>query len=101
MASEQALQSKVIKLIEKDYNGYVVNGQFTRKGTPDLICCVNSLFVAFEVKLPTTRDTLTPIQQAHIDLIRASNGHAYMISSTDEVKAILDDLLGVTVEMEI
>ena len=102
MASEQFLQSSIIKLIEQDYNGYcvkIITGN--KSGQPDLVCCIDSYFVGLEVKLPGTRDTLSELQKAHLQLIKDSKGISAMVSSTDEVRAILDDLLGIETEYEV
>jgi len=102
MASEQQLQRSIAKLIETKYKGYcVVTIETSRSGTPDIICCVDSHFIALEIKLPGREATLKPLQQAHIDLIRRSNGIAHMVTSTQQVESILDHLLGIETEFEV
>lgn len=62
---------------------------FSRAGTPDVLACVNGRFVAIEVKQPGGR--VSPLQIAHIKLIRQAGGVAFVAYSLDEVKRILQD----------
>ena len=60
---------------------------FSRAGTPDVLACVNGRFVAIEVKQPGGR--VSPLQMAHIKLIRQSNGTAFVAYSLEDVKYVL------------
>ena len=60
---------------------------FSKAGTPDIIACLRGRFVAIEVKQPGGR--VSPLQMAHIKLIRQSNGTAFVAYSLDDVKHIL------------
>lgn len=67
-------------------------GAYGTAGLPDLICCINGRFVAFEVKTPTGK--LTKLQEITIQRIQEAKGTAYKVTSVDEVKTILDSLEG-------
>ncbi|GHU35934.1 hypothetical protein FACS1894105_05450 [Clostridia bacterium] len=57
---------------------------------PDIICCLNGRFVAFEVKTPS--GTLTKLQEITLQRINAAKGDAYKVTSVDEVTAIVNNL---------
>lgn len=99
--TEQAIQKNIIRLLEKNYNAYVVKVQVASKsGVPDLLCCVNGKFVAFEVKRPNSKTQVTKLQEYNLRKIRESKGHALVVWSTqmvsDYLKAyVLEDYYGV------
>lgn len=57
---------------------------FSKAGTPDIVACVKGTFVAIEVKQPG--GVVSALQAAHIELIRKSNGLAFVAYSLDDVK---------------
>ena len=65
-------------------------GQFGTSGLPDIICCLNGRFIAFEVKTPTGK--LTKLQETTIHKINAANGNACKVTSLQEVKEIIKNL---------
>ncbi|MDL2318172.1 VRR-NUC domain-containing protein [Eubacteriales bacterium OttesenSCG-928-A19] len=65
-------------------------GMYGSAGLPDIICCYRGRFVAFEVKTPSGR--LTKLQEATIRKINEAKGHAYKVTSLEEVKEILHTL---------
>jgi len=65
-------------------------GAMGTAGIPDIICCLNGRFVAFEVK--TEAGKLTKLQEATITKIKAAKGEAYKVTSLAEVKEILKNL---------
>jgi len=65
-------------------------GQFGTAGLPDIICCINGRFMAFEVKTPVGK--LTKLQEITIQKINAANGKAYKVTSLQEVKEIIQNL---------
>ena len=66
-------------------------GMYGTAGLPDIIACLNGRFVAFEVKTPS--GTLTKLQSAMIQRIKESKGEAFKVTSVDEVKAIVENLI--------
>lgn len=65
-------------------------GMYGTAGIPDIICCINGLFVAFEVKQPSGK--LTKLQEITMKRIRRAKGKAYKVTSVKDVISILDDL---------
>jgi hypothetical protein len=65
-------------------------------GLPDIICCLNGRFVAFEVKRPAgdgrPAGRLTTLQESTIAKINAAKGRAYKVTSLQEVKEIVQNL---------
>jgi hypothetical protein len=68
-------------------------GAYGSSGLPDIICCLSGRFVAFEVKRPACcghpAGRLTKLQESAIARINDAKGHAYKVTSLDEVKEIL------------
>ena len=62
-------------------------GMYGTAGIPDIIACIEGGFYAFEVKTDTGKTTA--LQDATIRKIKNCGGHAYVVRSVDEVKAIL------------
>ena len=62
-------------------------GMYGTAGIPDIIACIDGGFYAFEVKTDTGKTTA--LQDATIRKIKNCGGHAYVVRSVDEVKAIL------------
>jgi len=85
---ESRFQSNVIRFLNEQ-GVWVVNiwgGGYQRAGIPDLLCCVNGLFVAVELKTESGRTS--PLQDYNIEGIRKSNGHAIVLrpSGFDDFK---------------
>lgn len=64
--------------------------EYGRAGLPDIICCINGRFVAFEVKTPSGK--LCKLQETMIQRIRRAKGEAYKVTSVEEVREILQNL---------
>lgn len=64
-------------------------GMYGTAGIPDIICCHDGRFYAFEVKTQTGRPTA--LQEATIRKIRAAGGTALVVRSVEEVRAIIED----------
>jgi len=60
---------------------------YSTAGLPDIICCINGMFVAFEVK--TEDGVATDLQKATLSRIRNAGGTAHVVRSLDEVKNVL------------
>lgn len=67
-------------------------GMYGTAGIPDIICCINGRFVAFEAKVPG--NVPTKLQDLTIRKIRNSGGIAAVVYSLEEVKASVDEVLG-------
>ncbi|MDE5600147.1 MAG: VRR-NUC domain-containing protein [Oscillospiraceae bacterium] len=65
-------------------------GIYGTSGIPDIICCINGLFVAFEVK--TEKGKLSKLQEITIGKIKKAKGKAYKVTSVEEVKDIVEQI---------
>lgn len=65
-------------------------GMYGTAGLPDIICCYQGHYVAFEVKTPVGK--LTRLQEATLRRITAAKGVAHKVTSVDEVKDIIMSL---------
>lgn len=54
------------------------------KGLPDLICCVEGLFVGLEVKTPQTLRNVSTHQLLKRDEIAAAGGRWFVVASVDD-----------------
>jgi len=67
----------------------VHGGPFQQAGLPDLIGCVNGLFIALEVKHPDQSHPVSKIQQHIIDRITAAGGTAAVVESVEDALYVL------------
>ena len=65
-------------------------GIYGTAGIPDIICCLQGRFIAFEVKTPSGK--LTKIQEITIQRIQRAKGYAFKVTSVDEVREIIQNL---------
>lgn len=78
---------RYLKTVPKCFSWKEHGGMYGTAGIPDIITCVDGQFFAFEVKTPTGKTTA--LQDATIRKILAAGGHAYVVRSAAEVRAIL------------
>jgi Holliday junction resolvase len=65
-------------------------GMYGTAGIPDIICCIDGRFVAFEVKTDTGK--LTKLQETTIAKIQKAKGKAFKVTSVQETKSLLEHL---------
>jgi hypothetical protein len=73
--TEKQLQRKVIKYLKSLPNTWffkVWGGGYQRAGIPDLICCINGIFIAIELKGDNGKPT--ELQKMNIKNINAAGG---------------------------
>ena len=75
---EQQLQSKIIKELEKQGAWVVKVISANKRGTPDLIACLNGKFYAIEVKAPGKLSTVSEIQKYQLKKITEAGGVAIL-----------------------
>ena len=95
IAKEKVFENK-IKAYLKSIGAYFIKthgDRFSRVGTPDIISCVNGHFVAVEVKAENGKPS--DLQIYHLDEIRKSGGHSFLLYSKDfeDFKKICENLL--------
>lgn len=66
-------------------------GLYGTSGIPDIIVCYKGKFVAFEVK--TEKGKLSKLQEITIEKIRNAKGMAFKVTSLEEVKEILKEVM--------
>jgi len=83
------LQPKVIKVLEKEYNAFVVNvTASSRSGVMDLLACIKGQFYGFEIKWKT--DQPSELQKDKINTLIDAGGKGYFIRSVEEIRQVLD-----------
>jgi Holliday junction resolvase len=65
-------------------------GMYGTAGIPDIICCYQGRFIAFEVKQPSGK--LTKLQENTMAKIRKAGGCAFKVTSDSEVREIIQNL---------
>lgn len=95
MASEKNFENK-IKAYLKSIGAYFIKthgDKYTRVGTPDIIACVNSHFVAIEVKAENGR--ASELQKYHVQQIKDAGGYACIVYPKDfeNLKSDLEKIL--------
>lgn len=77
--NERQFQKQVINFLNEQeiYHIKIWGGGFQRAGIPDLICCVNGLFFALELKAENGK--ATPLQMYNLRKIKESGGLAMIL----------------------
>lgn len=84
------LQPKCIKVLEQDYNAYVIKiTSASKAGHMDIIACIKGLFYGFEIKWKS--DVPSELQKDKINKVIDAGGKAYFIHSTKQLKDIMDN----------
>jgi hypothetical protein len=86
---EQDVQKKIINYLESLGAWTVKTISTNKRGTPDVLACLNGRFIAIEVKAKGKMSAVTPIQKYQLDLIDKSGGIAIAADSLEKVKEIL------------
>lgn len=88
-APEAKLKTDIRRYLtkEKIFWSSIQNGFGAKPGDPDLICCVNGMFLALEVKTPDGRATEIQAQRAK-EIIDCWGIHFFVRSLDDVKKAI-------------
>ena len=91
MPTEAQLVTKIMIMLDRHtpYANKNHGSPFQRKGRPDIEGCLDGQFVAFEVKLPGKKNTLTRLQQRALQDIRDAGGRAEVIESVAEAEHML------------
>lgn len=90
---EKDITSKILKYLKSQEYCFCFKehgGRFGTAGIPDIICCYNGRFIAFEVK--TEKGKTTELQKSVIRKINAACGLAAVVRSVEDVKLIIDEI---------
>lgn len=89
--SEAKLQEDVIAWLKSNgcYVYRAMGNAMAAKGTPDILCCIDGTFVAFELKKEHNGAYgVTKSQEVRMRQIRKAGGLAYAVASVDEVERV-------------
>lgn len=93
--AESRLQQRIVKKLRSTYPGswWVKTSGNNRVGTPDLLGCVEGLFIALEVKTPENPDEATPTQAENLAHIRRAGGYSAVVRGAPQaVQAVAEAL---------
>jgi len=96
--TEQAIQKKIITMLEQDYNAYVVKVVVSSKsGVPDLLCCVpiksSHIFVGIEIKRPESKSNVSKLQEYNLKRITQANGLSFVSWGVDHCRGVLNEYI--------
>ena len=77
-----------LKTLDKCFFWKEHGGMYGTAGIPDIIVCCKGKFIALEVKRPGRK--LTKLQEKTIKDIKAAEGKAYIVTSVEEVREIME-----------
>ena len=77
---EAAVKAKVVAILKDEdvYYFFPATHGYGRSGVPDIICCVNGLFVGIECKAGNNKPTALQVRE--IERIRRANGCALVVN---------------------
>ena len=77
---EAAVKAKVVAILKDEdvYYFFPATHGYGRSGVPDIVCCVNGLFVAIECKAGNNKPTALQVRE--IERIRRANGCALVVN---------------------
>lgn len=91
---EKTITNQILKYLKDLPECYAFKehgGLYGTSGIPDIICCYKGRFVAFEVK--NEKGKLSKLQEITIEKIRKASGVAFKVTSLEEVKEILKEVV--------
>jgi hypothetical protein len=91
---ESSFQRKVLTFLKHLPNTYYFKKEAVAiRGIPDIICCINGIFVALELKR-SIKHKATELQQYTIELIKYSGGIAMVThpQNWEDVQNLLQEL---------
>jgi Holliday junction resolvase len=84
MTPEAKVKASVVKLLKKYdvYHFFPATHGFGRSGVPDIICCMNGLFVAIECK--AGKGKTTALQDRELKRINDARGVTFVINENNQ-----------------
>ena len=93
MAKEQQVQKKIINYLESLGAWTCKTITTNKRGTPDVLACLDGRFIAIEVKAPGKMSTVSELQQFQLDKIAATGGIAIAADNLEKVKEIIHKVI--------
>ena len=87
MPTQEQLIKKDIKEYISKIGGFwsmIQGGPYSKPGDPDMLCCINGLFVGIEVKTPT--GVVSELQEIRGQEIKDAGGIWFVARSLEDVK---------------
>lgn len=84
MAKEKQFENKIKKFLDTLPNIWYFKhwaGMYSKKGVPDILCCINGRFVGLEVKAEDGKPS--PLQVRCVKLINEAGGYARVVYPKD------------------
>jgi hypothetical protein len=80
---EKLVKTKVVKVLEAEdvYYFFPATGGYGRSGVPDIVCCVNGLFMGIECKANGGKPTALQVRE--LERIRRRNGVAVVVDENN------------------
>jgi hypothetical protein len=96
---ESSLVHKILDYLQKKgfYARKFHGGSFTRSGTPDILACINGMFVGLEVKVDDNK--LTKLQELNLKKIRDGGGFGIEVRNFKEAKYTIDEIMTISKNM--
>lgn len=92
---ETRLRKKIVNKLQQKYPSGLFTkihiSRFSNAGIPDLLCCVQGLYVAIEIK--TAKGKTTPLQDYMLKRILEAGGASGVARTPEEALKIVDDAL--------
>lgn len=85
--TEQQLQKKIITYLESLGAWTVKTITTNKRGTPDILACLDGRFIAIEVKAKGKLNTVSKIQEHQLNTITDKGGIAF---AADSIKTVED-----------
>jgi Holliday junction resolvase len=96
---EKRVKEKVVRVLKEEsvYYFFPATHGYGRSGVPDIIICVNGLFLAVECKAGTNKPTA--LQVSELEAIRRNNGVAVVVNEEnwDMVRELIRKLKAATI----
>lgn len=92
---ESLLTARIRRKLQQRFPGswWVKTDGNSKKGTPDLLGCVDGLFVAIEVKLPSNAGGATKLQLAVQDEIARAGGCVATVTDAHQAVQAVEEAL--------
>jgi Holliday junction resolvase len=89
---ERAVIARIEKYLRARGAWWIKSTGVSKVGCPDLICCIDGMFVALEVKREKNGPYgATRKQEYEIEQIKRAGGCAGVVSSVEEVQELIDN----------
>jgi hypothetical protein len=98
---EAEFKKSVLKFLRLAYGQHffclpIAGGPYQRPGSPDVVCSIRGMFVAIEFKaskdVTGRKFVVGKRQQEVIDEIQAAGGRAGVVSSWEDLEALIDGI---------